>query len=122
MSVTRQSLTPETSEYVHPSLKHNQEKWDVFTQHCQQILLRVIQLNATTPHKISLDVHGDSVDLFWFRNHDHLDIPASELERPAYSDHMSFAIYAWEPVENINQYFLEANIGLDLLEADTKAA
>ncbi|WP_269148060.1 hypothetical protein [Vibrio coralliilyticus] len=41
MSVTRQSLTPETFEYVDPT-EHTQEKWDVFTQHCQQMLLRVI--------------------------------------------------------------------------------
>lgn len=124
MSVTRQSLTPETSEYVHSSTEHTQEKWDVFTQHCQQILLRVIQLNATTPHKISFDVHGDSADLYWFRNDDYrsVDSQRPELGRPSYSDGSSLCVYAWQPVETINQFFLETNMGLDLLEAETKAS
>ncbi|MER2495602.1 hypothetical protein [Vibrio neptunius] len=121
MSVTRQSLTPGTSEYVHSSTEHTQEKWDVFTQQCQQMLLRVIQLNATLPHKISFDVHGDSATLYWYDTST-IGTNQMKLERPSFSDNLIIAVYSWEPVENINQYFLEANMGLDLLEAETKAA
>ncbi|CAM3794461.1 hypothetical protein [Vibrio aquimaris] len=115
MSVTRQPLTFETLISESPT-QPNQDKLNVFSEHCQKILLRVIQLNASTPHTISLDVHGDSADLFWFYN----DGP--KLDRPSYSDPSNWIVYTWQSIEEINQFFLEANIGLDLLEAETKAA
>lgn len=105
MSNNRQTTTPE--QLVN------------FQAHAQKMMARVIELNATTPHRIIFHISGTSdndvnADLYWYINSD-----LSKNQQPQ-ADY-SFA-YSWLSIKKQDKWFRDAHIGLDLLVAENKAA
>ncbi len=100
------------------------EKRLLFQSLAQKLFHRVFELNLSTPHDIhfqlsdaSLNDSEDpavSVDIYWYVNDD--------LDRHEKPNTDCSHCYSWLSSKDIEKWFLDANIGLDLLVAENKAA
>lgn len=90
-----------------------------FQAHAQKMMARVIELNATTPHRIIFSINSPtdndvSLDLYWYINA-HFD----KYQQPQ-TDYS--CAYSWLSIKKQDKWFRDAHIGLDLLVAENKAA
>ncbi|GHW56478.1 hypothetical protein [Vibrio cholerae] len=99
------------------------EQLITFQAHTAKLIQRITELNIKTPHSIELNLrksetgHREHVQLGirWFVNGDFFDAPQTP------NSDSTFA-HSWMTIEQLNKWFLDANIALDLLEAELKAA
>lgn len=117
MSNTSQSLNCETS--IYDPIPSTPEQLLAIQTHAMAMLSRVCELNIKTNYNINIRVGscGQSTDnldveVFWFT-------PEGEQVRPNGND---LFCYSFQSIEDIDHWFLTANIALDLLEQEAKAA
>ncbi|EGR0568019.1 hypothetical protein DDM70_16325 [Vibrio cholerae] len=99
------------------------EQLITFQAHTAKLIQRITELNIKTPHSIEFNLrksetgHREHVQLGirWFVNGDFFDAPQTP------NSDSTFA-HSWMAIEQLNKWFLDANIALDLLEAELKAA
>ncbi|MDA5316978.1 hypothetical protein [Vibrio cholerae] len=99
------------------------EQLITFQAHTAKLIQRITELNIKTPHSIEFNLrksetgHREHVQLGirWFVNGDFFDAPQTP------NSDSTFA-HSWMTIEQLNKWFLDANIALDLLEAELKAA
>lgn len=100
------------------------EKRKLFKSLSKKLFSRVLELNFETPHDIHFSISDSQVDnnqgravsaeLYWFVN--------SDTDQHCSLDSDTLCCYSWLATKDIEKWFLEANIGLDLLVAESKAA
>ncbi|MCU8149817.1 hypothetical protein M2G93_17010 [Vibrio vulnificus] len=99
------------------------EQLITFQAHTAKLVQRITELNIKTPHSIELNLsksetgHHEHVQLGirWFVNSDFF----AEPQTP--NSDLVFA-HSWMTIEQLNKWFLDANIALDLLQYESKAA
>lgn len=118
--MSNQSQSLNTDTLTHSSLLDTPEKLLALQTHALAMFSRVCELNIKTPYNIVFKVgsHGlretDNLDveLFWFT-------PDGEQARP---NNNEMFCYSFQSIEKIDHWFLTANVALDLLEQEAKAA
>ncbi|NCO44930.1 MAG: hypothetical protein GW890_00065 [Vibrio sp.] len=98
------------------------EKRKLFQSLAQKLFNRVLKMNLNTPHDIHFVLSASSaseckavsVELYWYVNDD--------LEQHGKPNCDTSCCYSWLESKDIEKWFLDANIGLDLLVAESKAA
>ncbi|EKF9574033.1 hypothetical protein O1C56_002521 [Vibrio cholerae] len=99
------------------------EQLITFQAHTAKLIQRITELNIKTPHSIEFNLRKSEtgnrehvqLGIRWFVNGDFFDAPKTP------NSDSTFA-HSWMTIEQLNKWFLDANIALDLLEAELKAA
>lgn len=108
------SVTPSDDSHI-----DTPEKRLLLQSLTQKMLNRVFEINLNTPYAVSFEASGRrevghiSLDLYWFVPDD------NGLKRPI---SVNTFCSLWMSSEDISRWFRDANIGLDLLIANSKAA
>lgn len=123
MSNQSQSLISETL-LIDDFQVDTPEKRLLFQSLSQKLFHRVFELNLSTPHDIhftlesasleDLEAQALSVRIYWYVNDD-----INQHGKPKTDQS---ACYSWLSSKDIEKWFLDANIGLDLLVAENVAA
>ncbi|ELS3450672.1 hypothetical protein ACVV7M_002565 [Vibrio vulnificus] len=99
------------------------EQLITFQAHTAKLIQRITELNIKTPHSIEFNLrksetgHREHVQLGirWFVNSDFFTDPKTP------NSDLVFA-HSWMSIEQLNDWFLDANMALDSLLSETKAA
>lgn len=123
MSFTSQSLNTDTF-LIDDAFVDTPEKRLLFQSLAQKLFHRVLEMNLSTPHDIHLSLSDSNtetnngsavaIEIYWYVNDD-----IDQHEKPNCD---TSHCYSWLSSKEIEKWFLDANIGLDLLVAENKAA